>query len=131
MTEAELDEIAKRAEAATSGPWVPKHIKTAYLYGHEHEHEVRSRETGATVAAIRFQAEHPEQPDADLEFLAAARTDVPALVAWARKAREVLVSVQWAGERGKLPACPVCAAVAFEDSAGAHAADCALAALLK
>lgn len=31
MSESELDEIERRANAATPGPWIPKHDKTFYL----------------------------------------------------------------------------------------------------
>lgn len=89
MTGQELDDIEARANAATEGPWIPKHIKVAYLATGEVEHQVRSRANGKTVAAIRFKSQGAEIggdiEDYDLAFIAHARTDVPALIAVVRR----------------------------------------------
>jgi len=87
MTELDLDAIRARAEAATDGPWE--------RYG-DGSHEV--------YCAANFEDTAYEPPDvtygsdrpADAEFIAHARTDVPALIAEVerlRKEREGLVAV--------------------------------------
>ena len=65
MTEDELTEIAHRASAARSGPWV------SYVEGRDHH-------GGAGV------------PIADQDFIASARQDIPRLVAEIRRLRKVV-----------------------------------------
>jgi hypothetical protein len=71
-----LDEIEARANAATPGPWhgaIP-------ACGHEHDDEVCSIE--APDSAVLASCVKREE---DLQFILAARTDVPALVARVRE----------------------------------------------
>lgn len=84
MDEATLKAIEERAAAATPGPWEPKLMKAVHANG-EATHDVRSAADGTTAASMRFRplgAEIGEdQADRDCFFIAAARSDVPALVA--------------------------------------------------
>jgi hypothetical protein len=94
VTLEELDAIEARANAATPGPWISKHVKTVYTNG-EVEHQVRSRENGKHVAQIRFRASGDgtigsDIEDRDVEFIAHARSDVPALVAEVRRLRDLM-----------------------------------------
>lgn len=79
--EERLEEIRKRVETATPGPWIPKHVKTLYGNG-EVEHEVRGPD--GNVCAIRFRSESSElfgdKQDWDCSFIALAREDVPWLL---------------------------------------------------
>ena len=108
LTEAELAAIEAREKAASTGPWIPKHIKTIYTNG-ESEHEVRSKANGMTVAAIRFRPQSDELggdvQDRDCTFIAAARSDVPRLVADNRRMRALLKSIQWDGDGDGCPCC--------------------------
>jgi len=71
-----LDEIERRANAATPGPWhgaMPACV-------HEHDDEVCSIEApDSTVLASCVKREE------DLQFILSARTDVPALIARVRE----------------------------------------------
>lgn len=76
-----LDQIAARAGAATEGPWEKRTVigwEKVVSYG--------------TEAMIQLVAEcrHDECDIADAEFIAHARTDVPALVAALRAVLDVL-----------------------------------------
>jgi hypothetical protein len=92
LTESELAAIEARAAKATEGPWVNMpdgpfwgEIKTARLEG----------EGGWSTIA-----EMPEADDreADFDFIAAAREDVPALVAEIRRLRTALGDIYDAAE---------------------------------
>jgi hypothetical protein len=72
MTEDELQAIEARAAAATLGPWFGQ---STGIYGNGFQLVGRAPDTAAT----------------DLEFIAAARTDIPALVAEVRRLREALM----------------------------------------
>lgn len=85
----DLDAIEARAAKATPGKWIPKHTKTVYLADGSAEHEVRVRETGENVAYI-LDTVDGDQRERDLQFISAARQDVPALVAEVRNARKAL-----------------------------------------
>ena len=78
MTPADLDEIERRASAATEGPWTGR--------------EVKHRDPDGRVIGVELGAAHDDHaaifganPEADAEFIAAARTDVPRLVAEVRR----------------------------------------------
>lgn len=83
MTDAELDAIEKRAGAATLGPW--------RIRRPDHD----SPEGPTLVEGPYFLRAHVESPDfahdtrPDAEFIAAARSDVPALVAEVRRLRAI------------------------------------------
>lgn len=97
LTDAELAEIEARAAAATEGPWQTRWAgQQFYVFGlHDDETEyvaewtyaVRTWEPEAT-------ADRAECMTSDAEFIAAARTDVPRLVASLRSAREELMSAR-------------------------------------
>jgi hypothetical protein len=70
----DLEAIKARAEAATPGPWNGTWHATA-------ESSIEGSD-GHTVAYVNSEcADHPGRRDADGHFIAAARSDVPALVA--------------------------------------------------
>lgn len=91
LTDEELAQIAERADAATPGPWM------AFVEGRDHvagDDFIRtggiddsrsdmyvSHYVGATARKV---------PAADLDFIAAARQDVPRLVAEIRRLRPPL-----------------------------------------
>lgn len=73
MTESELQAIEARAEAATEGPW------------HSEDGLVDMGMDKPTIDLIR-----EDNCRANADFIAAARTDIPALVAEVRRLREEL-----------------------------------------
>jgi hypothetical protein len=83
VTEEELDAIEARANAATTGPWV--------LGYHGRGYTICCDADGTTIVSA------PDAQDEDLSedevFIAAARSDVPALIAELRAAREKLKGV--------------------------------------
>lgn len=86
-----LDQIAARADAATEGPW--GFIADTNLIGMAKEWRIGSTEAMADVAATpRFGTD-----SADAEFIAASRSDVPALVA---AVRAVLAYVDYCDDEG-------------------------------
>ena len=95
MTDLDLDAIEARANAATDGPWVVKHEPAWEADNVQHPDVI-------TVGAQMWEADdepmtvclvstdHEDDPVdvlLDAEFIAHARTDVPALVAALREAR--------------------------------------------
>ncbi|MEO7836631.1 MAG: hypothetical protein ABIS21_03190 [Acidimicrobiales bacterium] len=78
MTEAEIAAIAARADAATPGPWVPYFT----VHGDPYVTQPNRGQFGMVVSTAR-----DDYGRADCQFLAAARTDVPALVAEVRRLR--------------------------------------------
>jgi len=94
--ELDLDAIEARAQAATEGPW---HVD-------DEEQTVRAREYAGEIVYDRSPEYSSEwakfKPTA--EFIAHARTDVPALLALVREQRDqldrVLELAYWAGKRG-------------------------------
>lgn len=68
-----LDEIQARADAATRGPW------SIWRSGTDYPQSVVANDDGLSLVAETFTG--PQHPAADAEFIAHARTDVPALVA--------------------------------------------------
>lgn len=83
MTEIDLEAIEARANAATEGPWIIKKsvMAEAEIVGNDGEAVVQADgETG--VASFELK---------DGEFIAHARTDIPALIAEVRRLRERLI----------------------------------------
>lgn len=90
ITDEELDRIEARAAAATTGPW------TSFVEGRDHESgddfirtggdADRSPDLYVRVAFGERPGVTPAGPD-DLDFIAAARQDVPRLVAEIRRLR--------------------------------------------
>ena len=76
MTTNPLDAIQARADAATEGPW---EARTTGRAGGDHWYICDDGEAIAHISAQDGINEDQREPDA--EFIAAARTDVPRLVA--------------------------------------------------
>ena len=97
LTESDLSEIEARCEAATSGPWKmspasavsnkPASVTALRMVrGHK-----RDRLETGTVCEITDRAgRFDDQLDADAHFIAAAREDVPRLVAEVRRLRAIV-----------------------------------------
>ena len=117
MTEQQLAAIEERAAAATEPPWDYEQI-----YGHSicPFRLVYEYEGERLTIAINLDRE-------DAEFIAAARDDVPALVAEVRKLRGLLGELQWIHFHGHEQFCPVCNASAENET---HGPNCRLAAAL-
>jgi hypothetical protein len=79
----ELDKIEARARAAREGPWV------SYVEGRDHTSGSSFIMVGSG-AARGDDIEPLGATDADLDFMAAARQDVPKLVAEVRRLRILL-----------------------------------------
>ena len=76
-----LDEIQARADAATRGPW------SIWRSGTDYPQSVVANDDGLSLVAETFTG--PQHPAADAEFIAHARTDVPALGAALRAVLEL------------------------------------------
>jgi hypothetical protein len=87
MTPEELEAIKVRCAQATPGPWGTYHSLNGWHYTKPGSGPVRTTY---------------EQARADVEFIAAARTDVPALVAEVERLRAALS--HYAGHKLKCPA---------------------------
>ncbi|WP_369262155.1 hypothetical protein [Streptomyces sp. R35] len=97
LSETDLDAMAERAAAASPGPWVPwletrgatggeSFIQVDPDHGEEDDEIYVNRIVGAR------QILGPDQQlDADLDFIAWARQDVPRLIAEVRRLRALLV----------------------------------------
>lgn len=79
LSEEYLAEVEARAAAATRGPWRRSGYSLAYL----------DPEDGEEIHLGYF-----DGPEADVAFMAGARTDVPALVTEVRRLRSVMADVQ-------------------------------------
>ena len=77
MTALDLVAIAARANAATKGPWVWQTNDKGY------PQQIVGNDDGLTLVAETFIG--PEHFPSEAEFIAHARTDVPALVATLRR----------------------------------------------
>jgi hypothetical protein len=83
MTDAELEAIEARANAATEGPWGFTYDgSSAWSIGPVSDPQLHR------IANVYSRGKEVEQ--ADPEFIAAARTDVPKLVAEVRRLRALL-----------------------------------------
>jgi hypothetical protein len=80
LSEEELVEILARADAATQGPW------TSYIEGRDHTSGSSFIMTGPSEARGE-DIELSGATTADQDFIAAAREDVPRLVAEIRRLR--------------------------------------------
>lgn len=84
MTPAELEQIAARAEGATEGEWTT----------HPHDaHMVHGTRGVVLYAYGAFDGD--KKGHANAAFVAHARADVPALVAYVRRLREVAEKCEW------------------------------------
>lgn len=105
----DLDAIEARANAATSGPWCTDSWEI--YQGTEYEPGL-STWIGETCRGMTS----AEQDRADAAFVAAARTDVPALVAEVRRLRDQVAAVTALHEKGEhngLDICLHCASQMF------------------
>lgn len=81
MTDARLDEISALADQATPGPW-------EIAYDHDDRPDTGQSVQFPTAIGPFTWIEHPTaREDADSVFVAAARTDIPELVAEVRRLR--------------------------------------------
>lgn len=89
MTEEQLREIEARHEAATPGPW--RHTFKDCLYYMSSEFIDREDDpigVGLITSDINQHNAELYATDADMEFIAHARADIPALLAEVRRLRE-------------------------------------------
>ena len=84
-----LDEIAARADAATDGPWEPKRIEFRDTAGHT------VKRGDLVVAFVGYESHEPLRVPVDAAFIAAARADVPALVAALRDVLALHAPMSW------------------------------------
>jgi hypothetical protein len=89
LTDAELEAIRKRAEAATEGPWYSEDNSVVY------SEKVVDRKYGEPVEV----ADTSCGPDiGNAEFIAHAREDVPKLLAEVERLRDALEDIADTGE---------------------------------
>lgn len=100
MTAKELAEIEARANAATPGPWITKATQMAQIIAAVapgKQHRIFTDNVGGVY------------PTNDRDFIASARTDVPALIAEVRRLKHVLSALAAAEEcPDKYDLCNVC-----------------------
>lgn len=109
MTDLDLDAIEARADAATDGPWVVKHEPAWEADNVQHPDVItvgaqmwEGDDEPMTVCLVSTDYEDdPVDVLLDAEFIAHARTDVPALVAALREARYDLANAREAGNSYK------------------------------
>ncbi|WP_327358047.1 hypothetical protein [Streptomyces sp. NBC_01304] len=96
LSEADLDAMTERADAASPGPWVPW-LETRGATGGESfiqvDPDLAEQDDEIYVRRIvgARQVLGPDrQLDADLDFIAGARHDVPRLIAEVRRLRALL-----------------------------------------
>ena len=101
--ESRLAEIRARAEAATEGPWedVVDDLNEDVDVWHDREYRLWIANTGELFTASEQRA---RQILADAEFIAASRTDLPALLAAVEAVRELHTPI----ERRDGPVCDHC-----------------------
>lgn len=87
MTPEELDAIEARAKAATAGPWTYEGSGCIHTRATEHY----DPEDEAYVLEVLRGPDDPSRHTANGRFVAAARTDVPALVAEVRSRRSEIL----------------------------------------
>lgn len=81
LSEARIAEIAERAAKATPGPWeMDDDFSRHHMHYDEGERHVVSIETGSAICGTTHGWENPNQSPANAEFIAHARSDVPALL---------------------------------------------------
>lgn len=121
MTEAQIKAIEARESAATPGPW--DDFSTCNIC--DELHLKRN-------AAKRNEHNGHHATEEDFVFIAAARTDVPALVVEVRRLRRLIYDaapLTTTGPSGSRPRdlhspCPWCNRYPCETAPGGHAADC-------
>jgi hypothetical protein len=124
ISDAELNQIEERARAATEGPW--EVFTIASSAGESSRIFSDALGPAADIAHIPM----PWNGDgSNAAFIAAARTDVPALVAALREARGALREVESKGEDSSCPACGALFPLTDRDPTAdrGHAPSCALA----
>ena len=90
LTDAELAAIEARAEAATPGPWT-----SAYHHGSPYKRqELRMLFGGHGGALVRGARDYAVLTAPDAHFVAAARTDIPRLVAEVRRLRRQVEAME-------------------------------------
>ncbi len=104
MTEQELAAIEARANEATAGPWVKNgSVPEQVIYAPTKRYPNRTSfmpivyVTQTDYASGEYYA---DMLDGDAEFIAHARTDVPALVAEVRRLREDAARLDWLQAHG-------------------------------
>jgi hypothetical protein len=95
MTQLDLDAIEARAKAATKGSWWWPDDGSA-LIGRARGADDEWIDTTVIVADLDNVVIEPE----DAEFIAHARTDIPALIA---RIREICPHYSWSGQEGPEP----------------------------
>lgn len=90
MTPAEIDAIAARAEAATAGPWRDYDFDVVGGGGGYEDTAAKVRGGGMEMYLQSRDLIGKSMLAENAEFIAAARTDVPALIAALREARRDL-----------------------------------------
>ena len=92
LTDAEIDAIEERANAATPGPWAaygPMELHGgAYLYTEIMTAPDNLPQIGETDSEGLMTARNRDNHENDAEFMAHARTDVPRLIATIRALRK-------------------------------------------
>ena len=96
MTPEELDAIEARATAATAGPWTYEGSGCIHTRATEHY----DPEDEAYVLEVLRGPDDPSRHTANGRFVAAARTDVPALVAEVRRLRTEVERLQRTAQEG-------------------------------
>lgn len=93
MTEAELAAIEERANAATPGPWVAEPARGKWSDGETHCAGIHvAGESWNEIVTTDGGVYGPNWPDA--QFIAAARSDIPALVAEVKRLRAELAELR-------------------------------------
>lgn len=87
LTEERLFEIKAREKAATPGPWVDRLRDFEGVDGYGLESHPTVEANGKTVCIFYEREIDDENDDADAAFIAAAREDVPALLAEVERLR--------------------------------------------
>ncbi|MFH9072716.1 hypothetical protein [Streptomyces alboflavus] len=101
LTAEQLDQIEARANAATPGPWCTDAWEI--YQGTEYQPGI-SLWIGETCRGTSS----PEQDRADAAFVAAARTDVPALLTEVRRLHAALEEIRHLHKDSPMGPCPLC-----------------------
>lgn len=113
MTPAQLEELKKLCAEATPGPWW-------YYDGSIWASSDIKNEDGNFEYLVAESAGGPSR-----NFLTAARTAVPELLAEVERLRGLVKRVEWEGDDGLNASCPWCRAQRFEwREQNPHDADC-------
>ena len=126
MDERELAEIEARANAATPGPWCAStgrtYDTTTGKVAHV-EHYVSRGDDDVGIASDVCDSRTGEQSEPNARFIAAARTDVPALVAEVRRLTAALDAARREGAEGMRAAALRCCSPDDDHFDGFHAPD--------